>query len=212
VNTSASTNRGPGRPPRIDPESVAAIALELFERRGFDDVSMDEVASAAGVSRRSLFRLFPSKAALVWAGLTEADSRFTEAFDHDPDDDGSVLDHVRRAYVASLAPLSVTAEITRRRLIIIDEHPEIFAWGRPLLGRFEAHLIERVAASRGEPADSVGAVSVAAAISGAAFAALVWWARNGDDRPPGDVVDEALRGLRLLEVETAQPAQRRNHS
>lgn len=191
-------SRGPGRPPHIDPEAVADIALELFALRGFDTVSMDEIARAAGVSRRSLFRLFPSKAALVWAGLTEADSRFTEAFDHDAENPGSVLDHLRRAYVASLAPLSVTAEITRRRLVIIDEHPEIFAWGRPLLGRFEAHLIERVAASRGEPADGVGVISVAAAISGAAFAALVWWARHGGDRPPGDVVDEALRGLRLL--------------
>ena len=58
-----------GRPQEADPREIARIALELFEREGFDRVTMDEIADAASVSRRTLFRLFPSKWDLVWGSL-----------------------------------------------------------------------------------------------------------------------------------------------
>ena len=45
-------------------ERVLAAALELVGRDGLDRVSMDELAAAAGVSRASLYRLFPGKSAL----------------------------------------------------------------------------------------------------------------------------------------------------
>jgi AcrR family transcriptional regulator len=50
-----------------DPDTrdrVLAAALELVGRDGLGRLSMDEVAAAAGVSRASLYRLFPGKAAL----------------------------------------------------------------------------------------------------------------------------------------------------
>src|SRR2546429_4312666 len=45
-------------------ERLLAAALELLDRDGLGGLSMDEVAAAAGVSRASLYRLFPGKAAL----------------------------------------------------------------------------------------------------------------------------------------------------
>ena len=50
-----------------DPDTrqrVLAAAVELVGRDGLGRLSMDEVAAAAGVSRASLYRLFPGKAAL----------------------------------------------------------------------------------------------------------------------------------------------------
>ncbi len=42
-------------------ERIRAAALDLFEQRGVDRVTVDEIAAAAGVSRRSFFHHFPTK-------------------------------------------------------------------------------------------------------------------------------------------------------
>jgi mycofactocin system transcriptional regulator len=42
------------------------VAIELFARRGFDEVSVDDVAEAAGIARRTLFRYYASKNAIPW--------------------------------------------------------------------------------------------------------------------------------------------------
>jgi AcrR family transcriptional regulator len=39
-----------GRPQEVDPRHVSRVALQLFERRGFDQVTMDEIAEAASVT------------------------------------------------------------------------------------------------------------------------------------------------------------------
>lgn len=46
-------------------EAIAEAALELFLARGFDNVSVAEVAEAAEVSKRTLFKYFPAKEDLV---------------------------------------------------------------------------------------------------------------------------------------------------
>lgn len=51
-------------PDRGSRERVLAAALELIGRDGLARLSMDEVAAAAGLSRASLYRMFPGKPAL----------------------------------------------------------------------------------------------------------------------------------------------------
>ncbi len=45
---------------------ISNVAIELFAAQGFDEVSVDDVAEAAGIARRTLFRYYPSKNALPW--------------------------------------------------------------------------------------------------------------------------------------------------
>ena len=47
-------------------DHISNVAIDLFSARGFDEVSVDDVAEAAGIARRTLFRYYPSKNALPW--------------------------------------------------------------------------------------------------------------------------------------------------
>jgi mycofactocin system transcriptional regulator len=47
-------------------DHISNVAIDLFAARGFEDVSVDDVAEAAGIARRTLFRYYPSKNALPW--------------------------------------------------------------------------------------------------------------------------------------------------
>ena len=55
-----------GRRRTTTQDHISDVALDLFVTRGFDDVSVDDVAHAAGIARRTLFRYYASKNAIPW--------------------------------------------------------------------------------------------------------------------------------------------------
>ncbi|MBV8218290.1 MAG: TetR family transcriptional regulator, partial [Solirubrobacterales bacterium] len=57
---SESLAQRPGRPPGTSRRAVSRTALEMFAERGFEETTVDDIAEALGVSRRTLFRYFAS--------------------------------------------------------------------------------------------------------------------------------------------------------
>jgi mycofactocin system transcriptional regulator len=55
-----------GRRRSTSHHQITDVAIELFASRGFDEVSVDDVAEAAGIARRTVFRYYPSKNAIPW--------------------------------------------------------------------------------------------------------------------------------------------------
>lgn len=55
-----------GRRPSTTHAWISRLGLTLFATQGFDETNMDQIAAAAGISRRTLFRYFPSKNDIVW--------------------------------------------------------------------------------------------------------------------------------------------------
>ncbi|MGW4195708.1 TetR/AcrR family transcriptional regulator [Streptomyces sp. NPDC005004] len=53
-------------------QQLIKVALDLFSRRSPDEVSIDEIASAAGISRPLVYHYFPGKLSLYEAALKRA--------------------------------------------------------------------------------------------------------------------------------------------
>ncbi|MCG0063238.1 MULTISPECIES: TetR/AcrR family transcriptional regulator [Streptomyces] len=66
-------------------QQLIGVALDLFSRRSPDEVSIDEIATAAGISRPLVYHYFPGKLSLYEAALQRASedlaSRFAEPHD-----------------------------------------------------------------------------------------------------------------------------------
>ncbi|MFJ2770021.1 TetR/AcrR family transcriptional regulator [Streptomyces sp. NPDC087300] len=59
---------------------LIGVALELFSHRSPDDVSIDEIAAAAGISRPLVYHYFPGKLSLYEAALRRAAEDLAERF------------------------------------------------------------------------------------------------------------------------------------
>src|SRR5690349_21881808 len=58
---------------------LAEIALRMFADRGYEETTVDDIAVAAGLSKRSFFRYFPSKEDAVFGDVEELADRVAEA-------------------------------------------------------------------------------------------------------------------------------------
>ncbi|WP_395361832.1 TetR/AcrR family transcriptional regulator [Streptomyces sp. YH02] len=125
-------------------QALSDAAVALFLERGFDAVSVAEVAAAAEVSKPTLFRYFPAKEDLVL-------HRFA---DHE-DESARVVAAGRRAGTAPLDALSahLLDGLARRDPVTgLCDHPSVLAYlrllyGTPaLVGRLHAYRVRSEAA------------------------------------------------------------------
>jgi len=76
-------------------EAIVAAAERLFLERGFGSVSMDELAEAAGVARRTLYNQFASKEEIFRAMLLGVSGQLEHAFPPGIETQGDVEDVLR---------------------------------------------------------------------------------------------------------------------
>ncbi|HEY0398281.1 MAG TPA: TetR family transcriptional regulator, partial [Acidimicrobiia bacterium] len=82
-----------GRPPVTTRTELEQIALDLFLRHGFVETTLDDIAAAAGIARRTFFGYFSSKNDVVW-GDFDALLRGMEEWLAGHGDDVALLDAV----------------------------------------------------------------------------------------------------------------------
>jgi AcrR family transcriptional regulator len=86
-------------------QQIADVAMRLFVQRGFDHVTVAEVAAEAGVSEKTVFNHFPTKEDLFFDEVPERGRRLSEAIRSRPEGE-SILDTLRRLQVGECARLS----------------------------------------------------------------------------------------------------------
>ncbi len=171
---------------------IVSAALRLFQKRGFDQVTIDEIAALANVSRRTFFRYFPTKEDVVLERRRQQLATFRGALDAI---DGRADDVVREAFAR------VAADYQKNKARILSERA-LLASSRDLRVRdleidreFENAIVDAVTARTGSrPSDRLAARFFAAAAMGVVRVVVDDWADAGGD------ADIASLGRRALDA------------
>jgi AcrR family transcriptional regulator len=185
-------------------EAIAAAARELFAARGFDAVTVEEVAEAADVSRKTVFNHFPAKEDLVFAAGADHRAEVIAAIRARPA--GTSIVAPFRAHTAAFLD-GIEREPVERTLAV----PRLVRESQALRDRLflaweheAAVLAPVIAEEAGEPPDAIGPAVVARTLAWthrvvvrAAFTRLL----GGQDprAVAADLRGEALRAYDLLE-------------
>jgi TetR/AcrR family transcriptional regulator, regulator of mycofactocin system len=184
---------GPGRPPGTSREVVARTALELFAERGFEETTIEDIAAAVGVGRRTLFRYFSSKADTVWGDFDWVLDRLRRGL-RETSPDEPLMEALSRAVVESNRYEESSLPELRIRMQLITRVPALQAHSMLRYRAWREVIAEFVAERLGQPVDALGPQTLAHAALGTSMAAFVVWV----DDPSRDLVETLEEAYALL--------------
>ncbi|TPG36449.1 TetR family transcriptional regulator [Mycolicibacterium hodleri] len=126
---------------RLMREEVSEIAIRLFLARGFDGVSVDDIAAAANMSQRTFFRYFATKDEIVLQYERQLRRRLHDAVRLRPADEGPVKALTNAFIETSTAPAD-RREKARERGRLLNDAPMLQARVRVVLAEADAELAE----------------------------------------------------------------------
>jgi TetR/AcrR family transcriptional regulator, regulator of mycofactocin system len=182
-----------GRPPGTSARALELVALRLFTERGFEETTVDDIAAGAGVSRRTFFRYFESKASVLWSEFDHEVDTIRALLD-ETSDDLSVMDAVRQAVIAANHYAAEDVPELRTRMNLISAVPDLAASAAMHYDAWERAISEFVARRTGQPSNSLYPLAVGRATLATCRAAYETWASRAD----ADLTVYLDTGLRAL--------------
>ena len=190
-----------GRRRSTTPEHITDVALELFTARGFAEVSADDVAQAAGIARRTLFRYYASKNAILWGDFDAHLAHLRELFNN-VDPRVSMGEALRAALLAFNTFDECETVRHRQRMRVILETAELQAYSMTMYAGWREVMAGFVAGRLGVKTTDPLPQTVAWTMLGVALSAYEHWL--GDESVPlpealGSAFDVVGAGLERLE-------------
>jgi AcrR family transcriptional regulator len=175
---------------------ITLCAQRLTDERGLDGFTMDELAEAADVSRRTLFNYFPGKIDAVLGAVPDIPPADLAAF-HAGGPHGRLLDDLGslgQALLAVKEPDREEVELARR---VLTGTPRLLVAACERFEDVTEEFVALVVAREGEDF-GVGRARLAVRILGSVFDAALLTFLEDDGRTVGDLFDEYLRDARSL--------------
>lgn len=188
-----SVAQRPGRPPGTSRREVTRTALGLFAERGFEETTVDDIADALGVSRRTLFRYFASKNDMAWGDFDWVLARLRRCLEAAGRDE-PLHEALGRAVVESNRYEDEQLPELRIRMRLITGVPALQAHSTLRYAEWRAVIAEFVADRLGCRPDDLVPQTVAHAALGTSMAAFLVWV----DEPASDLVKNLREAYRLL--------------
>jgi AcrR family transcriptional regulator len=160
---------------------LEAVALGLFEQRGFLAVTVDEAAEAAGVSSRTFYRYFPAKEDVLQVRIDKNSSGLRAALADRPADEAPL--HSLRVALEQVVGAE-DATLRRRWISVVAATPTIL---NSVIGGIQLKSHRVIADFLGDrldmPSDALVPTMLAAAVGGVIQAGHTQWFLHGGELP-----------------------------
>jgi AcrR family transcriptional regulator len=173
--------------------SIQEHALRLFEKQGYEQTTVDQIAAAAEISPSTFFRYFKTKEDVVLED--EYDPMLIAALAQEPSDEPFIpaLRHVMSLAFTQLGTVEIDKVLQRTKLIIGEP-----ALRMRMLDNFNGtmDMLAGVVAKRsGRNPAELEVRAFAGAVTGAMIAAIFAWVETGERDGLPELLDRALAGL-----------------
>jgi mycofactocin system transcriptional regulator len=190
-----------GRRRSTTPHQITDVAIELFAARGFAEVSVDDVAQAAGIARRTLFRYYASKNAIPWGDFDTHLAHLRDLLDNA--DPATPLGETLRAALLAFNTFDASETARhRQRMRVILETAELQAYSMTMYAGWREVIAGFVARRLGAEASDLLPQTVAWTMLGVALAAYQHWLADESVPLPvalGNAFDAVGTGLARLD-------------
>jgi len=165
-------------------------AMELILERGYDEVTVAEIAEHAGLKKRSFFRYYADKREVLFAGSADFERAVLEIV-HAAPRAALPIEVVMAALAEAGSGLTAWGEPVRQRQRTVEASPELRE--RELI-KLEALTTAVAGALRERGVEDISATLVAQVGVAAFSTAFRLWAEGSDELAA--LMDDALRRLR----------------
>ena len=189
--TALSARRG--RPRGTSARELEVISLRLFSELGFEDTTVEHIAAEAGVSRRTFFRYFDSKADVLWDAFDGEVRSLRAAFEAVPDS-VPLMEAIRQVVVGANRYRAEDVPELRTRMNLVSSVPALQASAAHHYDAWERAVSDFAAGRLGHRRGSLIPTAIGRATLAVCRAAYDSWV----DRADADLtiyLDEALRAL-----------------
>lgn len=167
-----------GRAPATRPGELSHIAITLFAERGFERTTVEEIAQAAGIGRRTFFRYFASKNDLPWGEfeplLADMQAHLAAAPANQP-----IIEALRLAVLHFNRFPAEAQAYHRKRMSLLLNVPSLMAHSTLKYAAWCTVIAEFVARRRGEHPNDLTPQTIAWARLGLCLGSYERWL--GDD-------------------------------
>jgi len=164
---------------------LAEAAHELFVARGFDDVTVDDIAAEAGTSRRTFFRHFVTKEAVVFPDDAVTQDLFRQGLIEETSGRPATMGNIKNLLLRLLPIYLANAKVMAERRRFIDQSPSLVAFEQAIFLGWRKTIAAAISGTLaksdggGEDAPSRDAQIAAGAIVGALGATFWSWYDDG---------------------------------
>jgi mycofactocin system transcriptional regulator len=168
-----------GRPHATSRRELQQIALRLFTERGFENTTIDQIAAEAGVSERTFFRYFSTKASVLWTEFETEVAAIRAALSAAPDD-LPMMEAIREAVVSANHYRPEDVPEMRQRMNLIATVPALSSGAAEHYEAWEQAISEFAGRRLGQPAGSLYPLAIGRATLAACRAAYDRWSVRAD--------------------------------